>query len=385
MMQMVHSRFNALLSACVLSLIATASWSQSITWLGTLGGNSSNACGVSADGRVVVGTTTNAEGRSRIFRWTAADGMMNLGTMPEGRNSGAYAVSADGRTVFGWCDYYYQGYYWNTFPVRWTPPEGLNWGSSREWPYAVSADGSVVVGYSSSSLRAFRWRVAGGWDDLGHLGGGYSAAYGVSADGSVVVGESRNAAGRDRAFRWTEAEGEMQSLGTLQGYDSSRANAVSADGAVVVGWAENAAGQSRAFRWTEASGRMQNLGTLGGNRSEAYAVSANGAVVVGMAYNAANQRRAFRWTATGGMEDLNTTYASLLTNGSELYEARAISPDGRYIVGYGVNAATNRNEAFLLDTLYTPPCTLNGDVNGDGRVDDADLLIVLFNFGNQCP
>jgi hypothetical protein len=28
--------------------------------------------------------------------------------------------------------------------------------------------------------------------------------------------------------------------------------------------------------------------------------------------------RAFRWTASGGMEDLNTTYASLLTNGSVL-------------------------------------------------------------------
>jgi probable HAF family extracellular repeat protein len=33
-----------------------------------------------------------------------------------------------------------------------------------------------------------------------------------------------------------------------------RAYAVSADGAVVVGWAYNAAGQDRAFRWT-ASGR----------------------------------------------------------------------------------------------------------------------------------
>jgi hypothetical protein len=33
-----QSRFNALLSACVLSLIATAGWSQSLTWLGTLGG-----------------------------------------------------------------------------------------------------------------------------------------------------------------------------------------------------------------------------------------------------------------------------------------------------------------------------------------------------------
>jgi hypothetical protein len=33
-----QNRFKALLSACVLSLIATAGWSQSLTWLGTLGG-----------------------------------------------------------------------------------------------------------------------------------------------------------------------------------------------------------------------------------------------------------------------------------------------------------------------------------------------------------
>jgi probable HAF family extracellular repeat protein len=95
---------------------------------------------------------------------------------------------------------------------------------------------------------------------------------------------------------------------------------------------------------------MQNLGTLGGSESEASGVSANGSVVVGWAKNAAGQTRAFRWTAAGGMEDLNTTYAHLLTNGSVLIEARAISPDGRYIVGQGYNAATGRREAFLLDT-----------------------------------
>jgi probable HAF family extracellular repeat protein len=76
-------------------------------------------------------------------------------------------------------------------------------------------------------------------------------------------------------------------------------------------------------------------------------------VVVGWARNAAGQDRAFRWTAAGGMEDLNVTYASLLTDGSELYRATAISPDGRYIVGWGYNAATGRREAFLLDTQGT--------------------------------
>ena len=81
------------------------------------------------------------------------------------------------------------------------------------------------------------------------------------------------------------------------------------------------------------------------------------------------------------MEDLNTTYASLLTNGSRLEIARAISPNGRYIVGLGRNAATGRYEAFLLDT--EPRCTAhNGDVDGNGCVDDADLLAVLFAFGS---
>jgi hypothetical protein len=53
------------------------------------------------------------------------------------------------------------------------------------------------------------------------------------------------------------------------------------------------------------------------------------------------------------MEDPNITYAHLLTDGSELYSANAISPDGRYIVGQGYNAATGRREALLLDTQGT--------------------------------
>jgi probable HAF family extracellular repeat protein len=143
----------------------------------------------------------------------------------------------------------------------------------------------------------------------------------------------------------------MQDLGTLGG-SGSVAFDVSADGSVVVGWAYNAARRMRAFRWTAARG-MQDLGTLGGSESAAWGVSADGSVVVGEAENAAGQIRAFRWTAAGGMEDLNITYAHLLTNGSELREARAISPDGRYIVGTGYNAATGRWEAYLLDTRGT--------------------------------
>jgi len=246
----------------------------------------------------------------------------------------------------------------------------------------VSANGTVVVGFAVNAAgysHAFRWTASGGMQDLGTLPG-YDMSYadGVSADGSVVVGTAVYEYYYfyySRAFRWT-ASGGMQDLGTLPGGGSSEAYGVSADGAVVVGWAENAAEQWRAFRWT-VDGGMQDLGTLPGyDMSYADGVSADGSVVVG-----GSGRRAFRWTASGGMEDLNTTYASLLTNGSYLRWATAISPDGRYIVGQGYNAATGREEAFLLDT--GPRCTThNGDVDANGCVDDADLLAVLFAFGN---
>ena len=226
-------------------------------------------------------------------------------------------------------------------------------------------------------------------------------AYGVSADGSVVVGRTEHDLGYESAFRWEN--GVMQPLGTLGGYRSA-AYGVSADGSVEVGWSWNASGDGRAFRWT-ASGGMQDMGTLGGSGSYASGVSADGSVVVGGAQNASSDWRAFRWTQATGMEDLNLTYAALLTSGSRLTEARAISPDGRYIVGYGYNAARYRSEAFLLDTwrtgdtngdgciddsdllvvLFNLGCFgCQGDVNNDGTVDDADLLIVLFNFGSGC-
>jgi len=187
--------------------------------------------------------------------------------------------------------------------------------------------------------------------DLGTLGGGSSEAYGVSADGSVVVGWAQNASYQWSAFRWT-ASGGMQDLGTLGGNESA-AYGVSADGSVVIGRIQNASNRYRALRWTQAGG-MQDLGTLGGNESEAWGVSANGSVVVGRADDAGNAWRAFRWTVSGGMEDLNLTYASLLPSGSRLEVAYAISLDGRYIVGYGINATTGRREGFLVDTVPEP-------------------------------
>ena len=120
-----QNRFKALLSACVMSLIAIAGWSQSLTWLGVLpDGIESVALGVSADGAVVVGSVYTASSPPwRAFRWTASGGMQYLGSL------------------------------------------GGNWSEA----YAVSADGAVVVGYATNAAgqnRAFRWTASRGMEDL---------------------------------------------------------------------------------------------------------------------------------------------------------------------------------------------------------------------------
>lgn len=99
----------------------------------------------------------------------------------------------------------------------------------------------------------------------------------------------------------------------------------------------------------------------------------DGSIIVG-----ATGSTAFRWTPDGGMEDLSQTYAGLI--GGHLHAARAITPDGRYIVGWGYNQATGRTqEAYLL---HDPRCENSGDVDNNGCIDDADLLTVLFAFGS---
>jgi len=168
-------------------------------------------------------------------------------------------------------------------------------------------------------------------------------------------------------------------LGLLPDYDYwGVATGVSADGSAVVGWAENQSRERRAFRWS-AVGGMQNLGTLGGLESAAYGVSADGSVVVGFTRDRYTNPRAFRWTPARGMEDLNRIYYRLLYPGSDLVIGSAISPDGRYIVGSGYNAVTGRQEPFLLDTGFPR----RGDVDRNGCVNEADLLRVLFAFGER--
>lgn len=250
-------------------------WTQSgaSTDLGTLTGLTwAEANGVSADGNVIVGFSANGSSpgtTSRAFRWTSA-GMTDLGMLAGADRSTAWGVSGDGAVVVG-----QSGTANVTRAFRWTAADGMKElgtlaGSSAlanasgtdadSWAYATNTNGSVVVGRSQiantalADYHAFRW-TSGGMTDLGTLGGGKSSALDVSADGAVVVGESQNADGALRAFRWTAAGG-MTDLGVLTGANGASASGVSADGNVVVGTAKTGSVNFRGFRWTQSGGLM---------------------------------------------------------------------------------------------------------------------------------
>jgi len=356
---------------------------QTLYWLGAPTNDyESYAQGVSADGCVVVGwTTVFGETIPEAFRWRRASQQMGV---IGGYNSEANAVSRDGRRIVG-VD--------NNEAVVWTESGSQSIPLNAVFSGAadISPDGRWIAGgatfYDEASntlvQRAFLWDDANQTSILLSTPGLEATASGVSADGRVVVGQFREEVCGEyengecqwwysvyRGYRWVAGVG-AQDLGTFGG-ELSAAHDVSAEGSVVVGWAYNASNQQRAFRW--AGSGLVDLGTLGGAESVALAVSADGSVVVGQAQDPSNNWRAFRWRQ-GQMENLNTAYASLLGSGSFLEAASALSPDARFIAGWGYNAATGRLEGFLLDTWRY------GDTNGDGCVDDADLLAVLFSFG----
>jgi probable HAF family extracellular repeat protein len=328
--------------------------SQHFMGLGDLPGGivASEAHGVSADGNAVVGCGNSAAG-TEAFYWTRGRGMKGLG-FPQ-----AFAISADGSIVVG-----YRQVAKRAEPVRWTRDGGtVCLGKLPDYSYGlangVSADGSVIIGTRDDNINktTFRWILGRGIAGLPGLPTAVvrCEARAVSADGAVVVGASRHESGYDKAFRFHADTGLIQ-LGVLPGDSSSIADGVSADGSVIVGSSSSAS--SQAFRWTQNTG-MIALGALpnGIRNSRACGVSADGSIIVGQCYGESGFE-AFVWDAVHGMRSLRQILASQFDLGAnlegwKLQSANAVSADGSFVVGYGLNPNGNREAwlAYLGDEL----------------------------------
>ncbi|MEW7980025.1 MAG: autotransporter domain-containing protein [Candidatus Sedimenticola endophacoides] len=245
----------------------------------------------------------------------------NVARLPEG--TFAQGVSGDGTVVVGG---------WQTpWPVD---PNGANVKLQvplTKFGFFDRDKFSALRDYPE--ICAMRWTEEGGIELLGSLEGATayplispngkrkyrSLANDVSANGEVIVGFVSTSSGlgndNQKAFRWTESRGIMESLGdearrngplgtSTFPIEISVAEAVSSNGDVIVGGFKlNETSPWRAFRW--AAGRMQEIGVADDvydpskdwNTTESYAydVSGNGRVVVGSTTNLTGlgQKRAF--------------------------------------------------------------------------------------------
>lgn len=321
-----------------------------------------SAYDVSDDGSAVVGLGETAA-NFKAWRWTQSGGHVQI------ENSNLYshssAISADGSVAVGWIRNQLTG---QVEALRWTEATGavglgdLAGGLFQSFANDVSADGTVVIGlgHNSSGQFATRWTEATGQTSIGDLPGGIaqSAAFGVSRDGLTIVGTGHSAAGPE-AFSWTNAGG-MVGLNDLDGgIFESHAEDVLGNGNVVIGYGHSALGRE-AFRWTHEGG-MVGLGDLSGGTYDSWAWggSADGSLIVGSASTVLGSE-AFLWDQLKGMRNLRIVAESeygLDLTGWTLTRAFAMSPDGRIIVGEGINPDGNA-EAWMIRPVPEPTSLL---------------------------
>ena len=329
-------RMIAVIVSFLASCLATSAAAQTytVTDLGTLHAGSARVHGVNNSGQAV-GASGHPHGAdTHAFFWQKQGGIRDLGTLPGGDYSAAYAINDSG-VVVGTSNTSI-----TTHAFSWTTAKGLSDlgtlpGANASSALAINNHGQIA---GSSGGHAALWS-GGAIQDLGTLGGATSEAHGINESGDIV-GESDTSSG-PHAFLWKD--GTMQDLGVLPGDTSSRADHVN-DRGMVVGESEGSGGV-RAFVWTSSDG-MRPLAS-DGIYSEAFDINSEGQVVGVQATSLG--MRAFLWTSEDGLIDLNTKVTNL-PNDVVLIGAFSINEKGQ-IVAFGLkNHNVSQHQEISADS-----------------------------------
>jgi probable HAF family extracellular repeat protein len=305
-----------------------------ITDLGTLGGSSSQAFGISATGQAVGAATT--AGFLHPFS-SFGGGLTDLtGSAAEGIASGVNSAG----TIVG--TQYFKGV---AYASEWTNGAAQTIAGASSYGMAINDSGAVAGMITTAGGQGNAFVMSNGTlVDLGTLHGGpWSSAYAINSSGTVA-GYGEVASGVFRGFTWSPDTGFTE-LGTLGG-TSSYLMAIN-DSGEAAGTAQLASGYEHAVIWN--NGSLIDLGTLGGASSFAYGIDESGAVVGYSFVDGSGDTHAFIYL-NGQMIDLNSFLDP--SSGWTLTAAYAINSRAT-IVGTGL--LNGVEHAFMMVDPPGPP------------------------------
>jgi probable HAF family extracellular repeat protein len=319
------------LAAVVAARPTHAQVNYSVTDLGTLGGNSSDAEGINGSGQIVGNATTDG-GRTEAFLYSN-NSMQSLGILSGFSQSEALSLNNSGYVVG---DSFNDNGTLQAF--EWSATTGmvaLPGASYSSQAHSINSSGQIA-GWNGVSAVLF---TSTGPQYLGSLQGGYNAAYAIN-DSGQVAGYSDTSSGA-HAVQWNSGSAPVD-LGTLSGSGTSDAFGINNAGQVV-GYSRNASTQNLTPILSTPGQPLQSLGLPTGFVTGSADAINTGGQIVGNASTSAGIQHAFVYSG-GSIVDLNTLISP--SSGWTLNSATGINDSGQ-IVGTGVNAQ-GQTHAFLL-------------------------------------
>jgi len=303
-----------------------------------------DAVAVSDDGTTVLGTITDPDTGAYVAAiWTAADGWVSLGYLPDAAPCGlstAYELSADG-----------------------TVATGLAW------------DGCNALG--------FIWTEATGMVPLEELANGVNRASVVSADGSLIGGFAQGSFSRTPVFWLDTTEGTL--LDPPDGDHVGEIHGISDAGTLLLGtWRPASDPRGLATSWTYPDLVPKQLGAgsaLPGWEGIPMDIS-DDETIVGFDIISTIRRA---WIMPQGdapllgLETWVTDHGGFIPDGMTLAVCQAISTDGSAIIGHGFPF-----EAWRLTIVAACPWDCGGDNDGNVGINDFLALLSQWDTAGSC-
>ena len=350
------------------------------TDVGTLGGTSSYAADIN-NSNVVVGWSETASGTAHAFRWSAAGGLTDLGTLPGDRLSRAVAI-LDGGQILG-----VSGDEGRWTPVVWSASGAIealaipliqNFTLASPTGFNTKGD---VVGWDAGGPGQHGWSwssSAGKYDLSANLqGGSNEGSAGDITESGVVLLTSRAYTCTQvtecwRTYLWN-GTGGYTSLG-------APGNAAEADvtglalneTGAVVGWATTGrGGVPAAYKWSTGVG-FTFLARYAGTSSYGYATAVNsvGAIVGAAREPESGSIVATTWPAAGGIvrlsrDDPNPSVAVAINNSGTIAGWATVSNGGNHAVIWSPVSNSSRaiqSTATPMRRISTASAPCLGDV-----------------------